>query len=219
MHLEETIVANTIQFVKKKLQGEASGHDWWHIYRVWKMAMHIGLREGANKYVVQLAALLHDLADWKLWNGNEEKGLSEIKTWLIAQNTPEKTIKHVMLIISNISFKGANVPNRMRTIEGKVVQDADRLDAIGAIGVARAFAYGGNKGREMHNPDIQPVIHNTFDEYKSSNGTTINHFYEKLLLLKEQMNTPTAKKIAAERHKFLETFLKQFLNEWNGAKM
>ena len=216
MKAEEIIIANTVQFVKKKLQNDHSGHDWWHIYRVWKMSLYIGVREGADKYVVQLAALLHDIADWKMTEDNEKRGVAEIKTWLESQKAPEKMIRHVCLIIEHISYKGANVPNRIRTIEGKVVQDADRLDAIGAIGIARAFAYGGNKGREMHNPEAKPAVHNSFEEYKLSQGTTINHFYEKLLLLKDRMNTETAKHLATERHQYLEEYVKRFLHEWSG---
>lgn len=218
MKEEDLVISNTVMYVNKKLQGESSGHDWWHIYRVWKMALYIAVREGADRYVVQLSALLHDLADWKLNNGNTEKGINEIKDWLILQKVNEKVVKHVCLIINNISFKGANVYSSIRTLEGKVVQDADRLDAIGAIGIARAFTYGGYKGREMHNPDKKPILHDSFEMYQQNQATTINHFHEKLLLLKEKMNTETAKKLAYERHHFMENFLEQFNCEWHGEK-
>jgi uncharacterized protein len=218
MHQEDIIIANTVAFVKKKLHGESSGHDWWHIYRVWKMSMYLEMKENANKYVVQLAALLHDIADWKLNNGDTLLGMKSVHDWLESQQVDSKTIRHVSLIIENISFKGAGVPNRMRTIEGKIVQDADRLDAMGALGIARAFAYGGFKGREMYNPDINPVKHNSFEEYKKNQSTTINHFYEKLFLLKDQMHTETAKTLAAERHLFMECFLGQFMSEWHDER-
>ena len=213
MKSEEIIIANTVQFVQKKLQHDCSGHDWGHIYRVWKLALYIGVSEGADKYVIQLAALLHDISDWKFQK--DKNAYEEIKTWLTSQQAPENLIRHVCLIAEHISFKGANVPDRIRTHEGKIVQDADRLDAIGAIGIGRAFAFGGFKGHIMHNPDIEPVFHNNFEEYQQKQSTTINHFYEKLLLLKDRMHTETAKQLAVERHKYLEEYLKRFLKEWS----
>jgi len=218
MEQEEVVVKITEVFVKKKLQNDASGHDWWHIYRVWKMALYLSEKENANNFEVQLAALLHDLDDWKLVDHENHSGVSIAKDWLIKQQVEEKLISKICKIIKDLSFKGAGVSTRMSSIEGKVVQDADRLDAIGAIGIARAFAYGGYKNREMYNPEIKPVLHQSFDDYKKNQSTTINHFHEKLLLLKDLMNTETAKKIALKRHKFLENFLKQFEAEWKFIK-
>ncbi len=181
---EENIIAETAAFVKKKLQNNFSGHDWWHIYRVWKMALFLAEKENANYFEVELAALLHDVDDWKLNTNEGNEGAIIAKNWLISQKVDEKVISHVCQIIGDLSFKGAGVETQMSNIEGKVVQDADRLDAIGAIGVARAFAYGGYKNREMFNLDIKPEMHLSFEDYKKNQSTTINHFYEKLLLLK-----------------------------------
>jgi len=213
---KQQIINQTAEYIKAKLAGEGSGHDWWHVYRVWKNAIHIGKREQADLFVVELAALLHDIADWKFHDGNEEIGPQLSRTWLESLAVEEQVISHVCQIIQNISFKGAGVATRMKTTEGMVVQDADRLDALGAIGIARTFAYGGSKGREMYNPDLKPEQHNSFEQYKNSRGTSINHFYEKLLLLKELMNTDTAKAIAGKRHEVMEQFLQQFFQEWEG---
>ena len=218
MNPEDIVVANTVQYVKKKLHGECSGHDWWHIYRVWKMALYIAIREGADRYIVQLAALLHDVEDWKFIDKKEQIGQGEIYEWLVSQKLNAKTIKRICEITQSVSYKGAEVNTTMRTLEGKVVQDADRLDAIGAIGIARAFAFGGANNREMHNPDIHPVMHKSFEEYKKNQSTSINHFYEKLLLLKDRMNTETAKHLANERHRFMEFYLRQFFAEWHGER-
>ena len=196
--------------------GEGSGHDWWHVYRVWKNAIHIGKQESVDIFVVELAALLHDVADWKFHDGNDEIGPQVAKEWLESLSVDEKVISHVYQIIKDISFKGAGVVTAMKTTEGMVVQDADRLDALGAIGIARTFAYGGSKNREMYNPDINPEMHTSFEQYKNSQGTSINHFYEKLLLLKELMNTATAKQIAEKRHAVMEDYLNQFYREWEG---
>jgi uncharacterized protein len=212
---EEKIIAGTVVFVKKKLQNDYSGHDWGHIYRVWKMAFYLAEMENANSFEVQLAALMHDLDDWKLNEKSDGSDLNIVKDWLKLKEVKAPTELHVCKIIEELSFKGAGIETPMSSIEGKVVQDADRLDAIGAIGIARAFVYGGSKKREMHNPEIKPVMHRSFDEYKRNQSTIINHFYEKLLLLKDLMNTDTAKRIANERHKFLEKFLEQFDSEWN----
>jgi uncharacterized protein len=214
---KEEIIANTVEFVKKRMKDDATGHDWWHVHRVWKMAIYLAEKENANMFEVQLAALLHDIEDWKLIE-KENKNGSVVNEWLISQQLSEKEISNITEIIENVSFKGAGVSSHTNTIEGQVVQDADRLDAIGAIGIARAFTYAGSKNREMHNPDILPVMHQSFDDYKRNQSTTINHFYEKLLLLKDRMNTETAKEIAKERHHFLEGFLKQFIDEWNVEK-
>jgi uncharacterized protein len=213
---KQQIIDQTATYIKEKLAGEGSGHDWWHVYRVWKNAIHIGKHEQVDLFVVELAALLHDIADWKFHDGNEEIGPQLSRTWLESLGVDEQVISHVSQIIQDISFKGAGVATRMKTTEGMVVQDADRLDALGAIGIARTFAYGGSKGREMYNPDLKPEQHDSFEQYKNSKGTSINHFYEKLLLLKERMNTGTAKAIAGKRHEVMEQFLQQFLLEWEG---
>ncbi|MEO8167172.1 MAG: HD domain-containing protein [bacterium] len=210
------IISQTADFIKAKLSGEGSGHDWFHIERVWKSALYIGECENVDMFVVELAALLHDIADWKFSGGDESAGPREAQRWLEQLKVQEKTIAHVCEIIKDLSFKGAGVQTAMKTKEGMVVQDADRLDALGAIGIARAFAYGGHKGRELYNPDIKPQPHATFEEYKKGRGPTINHFHEKLLLLKDLMNTETAKRIAEQRHAFMQEFLDRFALEWEG---
>jgi len=211
---KEYVVKLTEAHVRKSLEGELSGHDYWHVYRVWKTAKYIATKEKADTFIVELAALLHDIADWKFHDGDSNIGPRLAREWLESIEVDAQTIAHVCEIINDISFKGAEVKTLMRTIEGKVVQDADRLDAIGAIGIARTFAYGGSTGREMFNPSIAPKKHKSFEEYKKSKGTVINHFYEKLLLLKDLMNTKTAKKLAKERHKFMEKFLDEFFDKW-----
>lgn len=213
---KESILTQTEQHVRETLSGEGSGHDWWHVYRVWKNAINIAQHERVDVFIVELAALLHDIADFKLYGGDETVGPKVARLWLESQATDETAIEHVCEIIKEISFKGANVESRMTTKEGMVVQDADRLDAIGAIGIGRAFTYGGYKNRPMYDPDINPRLHNSFEEYKSNKSPTINHFYEKLLLLQDLMNTETARKIALKRHIFMENFLEQFFLEWDG---
>ncbi len=213
---KEAILKQTEEHIKNKLSGESSGHDWWHVYRVWKNAIHIGKHEDVNLFVVQLAALLHDISDWKFNNGDDDIGPKLAREWLEKLQVEENIISHVCEIIKEMSFKGAGVKTPMRTKEGMVVQDADRLDAIGAIGIARTFAYGGHKNREIYNPNIKPELHDSFEKYKGGTNPTLNHFYEKLLLLKDLMNTKTAKKIAEERHKFMEQFLNRFYKEWEG---
>ncbi len=215
---KKIIIQKTADYAKKILEGEASGHDWWHVYRVWKMAKHIGKTEKVDMFVVEVAALLHDIADWKLHGGNEEIGPKTARKWLKTLNVEEKYIVHVCQIIKDISFRGANVKSQMKTKEGMVVQDADKLDAIGAIGITRTFAYGGKMGHEIHNPNLKPILHNSFEEYKNSKSPTINHFYEKLLLLKDRMNTETARQIALGRHKYMEEFLQKFFKEWEGKE-
>ncbi len=179
------------------------------------MATHLAEQEGADRFVVELAALLHDVADWK-FSGDAMAGAREARAWLESLGVERAAIDHVCDIITNLSFKGAGVPDRMPTKEGMVVQDADRLDALGAIGIARAFAYGGHAHREVYNPSVPPAHHQSFEDYRNNRGTTINHFYEKLLLLKDRMNTPTARTIAEERHAFMEEFLQRFFREWDG---
>lgn len=204
--------------VKVKMLSESSGHDWWHVYRVWKMATHLAKDEKADLFVVELGALLHDIADWKLHGGDEAVGPRVAREMMEALKVDSKSIDHVCDIIANLSFKGAGVKFEMKTIEGKVVQDADRLDAIGAIGIGRTFAYGGHKGRSMHDPDTKPTLHQSKEAYKANESTTINHFYEKLLLLKDRLNTKAAKRIAQARHEVMEEFLKRFLAEWEGKE-
>ncbi|MFC2152562.1 HD domain-containing protein [Bacteroidota bacterium] len=213
----EQILEKTIEFVKIKLDGDSSGHDWWHIYRVWNMSKRLQEKEGGNLFIIELAALLHDVADWKFCE-DENAGLKVVKDWLNQFELPENIIDQVIHIIKNVSYKGAGVKDQMDLIEGEIVQDADRLDAIGAIGVARTFAFGGKFGNEIYNPEINVQMHNNFTKYKNSKGTTVNHFYEKLLLLKDRMHTKYAKEIAIERHQFMELFLKQFYNEWKNLK-
>ncbi|KAA9037688.1 HD domain-containing protein [Ginsengibacter hankyongi] len=214
----EEIINCTIAFVKKELQGAEGGHDWWHIERVWTNAKLIALTERVNIFIVELAALLHDIADAKFYAGDETIGPRKAKEFLNSFPIDAEIINHVESIIRNISFKGGNFTNNFCSPELAVVQDADRLDAIGAIGIARAFNYGGYKNREIYNPAILPDLQMTKDEYKNSKAPTINHFYEKLLLLKEKMNTETGKKLAEERHHFMEIFLAQFYKEWAGKE-
>ncbi|MBI4439895.1 HD domain-containing protein [Candidatus Woesearchaeota archaeon] len=204
----------TEEFVKKRLSGDSSGHDWWHIQRVRKLSLFIAKREKADLFIVELAALLHDIGDWKFHG--DEKGSQIAKAWLERLKADEKVIGQVYEIIDNVSFKGAGVASNIQSLEGRIVQDADRLDAIGAIGIGRTFAYGGYSGRAMHNPSVKPRLHKSFEEYRKSKNPTINHFYEKLLLLKGRMNTKTARKIAERRHKFMEFYLKEFFREWYG---
>ncbi len=213
---KEKIIAQTSQFVKKKLSREPTGHDWWHTQRVLKNALKIAQKEkGVDLFIIKLAALLHDLEDWKFSSSTQPK---LVRQWLQKLSLDKKTISHICEIIQDLSFKGAGVKTPMRTKEGQIVQDADRLDALGALGIARAFAYGGYKKREIYNPSLKPQKHLSFHQYKKSSGTTINHFYEKLLLLKNLMNTKTAQKIAQERHLFMEKFLQRFFEEWQGKK-
>ena len=213
---KEEVIKRTADYIKSRLSGEGSGHDWWHVYRVWKTAIEIGKKEGSDLFVVQLAALLHDIADWKFHSGDDSIGPKLAREWLEKLDVDENIISHVCEIIKEVSFKGAGVKSKIKTKEGMVVQDADRLDALGSIGIARAFAYGGHKGREIYNPNIKPEKHESFEQYKNNKGTTINHFYEKLLLLKDLMNTPSARKIAEERHGFMEQYLDKFFKEWEG---
>ncbi|HOD11105.1 MAG TPA: HD domain-containing protein [Flavobacterium sp.] len=213
-----TIIDKTIQFVKQKLENAEGGHDWFHIERVYKNALLIAKEEDCDLTVVQLGALLHDIADSKFHDGDETIGPKTARFFLEKENVEEATIQHVIAIIENISFKGGNFEKKFTSKELEIVQDADRLDAIGAIGIARTFNYGGFKNRALYNPEILPNLTMSKEEYKSSESPTLNHFYEKLLLLKDKMNTQTGKKIALERHVYMENFLSQFLAEWNGKK-
>ena len=212
----EQIIQKTAEYIKQEFSGDSSGHDWWHIYRVWKNAIAICEIEKADSFIVQLAALLHDLDDWKFNEAGDETP-HRAKAWLDSCSVNSGVTETVCKIIMHISYKGAGVENKMDSLEGFIVQDADRLDAIGAIGIGRAFAYGGYKNRPLYDPDSSPAVHTTFEEYKNSKSATINHFYEKLLLLKERMNTSTAKHIAQERHNVMVKFLDQFMLEWEGT--
>lgn len=210
------VLARTEAHVREAMSGEGTGHDWWHVHRVRQTALRLAADEGADPYVVELAALLHDIADHKFHGGDETAGPRAARAWLAPLGVDEATIGHVCAIIAGLSFKGAGVDTTMTTPEGRVVQDADRLDAIGAVGVARAFAYGGSRGRPLHDPGHAPERHDSFAAYKASGGPTINHFHEKLLLLRDRMNTPSARRIADGRHRFMEAFLDRFHAEWEG---
>lgn len=214
--MSTTIIDNTIHFVKNQLANAEGGHDWFHIQRVFKNAISIAEKETCDIMVVKLAALLHDIADSKFHNGDETVGPKVARDFLTGQGTNEATINHVVAIIENISFKGGNFKPKFSSLELQIVQDADRLDAIGAIGIARTFNYGGFKNRPMYDPAIAPKMNMTKEEYKKSDSPTVNHFYEKLLLLQDKMNTETGKKMAKERHRFMELFLAQFYSEWEG---
>jgi uncharacterized protein len=216
MHTADEIINQTITYVKQELAHAEGGHDWFHIERVWKSAKTIAQTEQANMLVVELGALLHDIADSKFNGGDEELGPQKAETFLKAVSVDDDVIKQVVYIIRNISFKGGKQQTTERTPELDIVQDADRLDAIGAIGIARAFHYGGFKNRELYNPAIQPNLNMSKEEYKNSAAPTLNHFYEKLLLLKDLMNTASGKKLAEQRHVFMEQYLSQFYNEWEG---
>ena len=213
---KEDIIQTAIDYCKFQLYGSEGGHDWWHVYRVWKTAKKIAEKEGADLFIVELGALLHDIADYKFHYGNESLGPKKTSQFLESLNLDEKTISHVVNIVKHISFKGGNEKQTFTSLELNVVQDADRLDAIGAIGIARTFNYGGFKKREIYNPKILPNLEITKEEYKTSTAPTVNHFYEKLLLLKERMNTKTGLKMANKRHEFLELYLEQFHLEWEG---
>ena len=217
---KEKIITTTIAFVKKELKNAEGGHDWFHIERVFKNSILISKDEKVDVFVVSLAALLHDIADPKFYNGDETVGPKVATKFLKEQEVHEQIINHVVHIIKHISFKNSfdKASEKFTSIELKVVQDADRLDAIGAIGIARCFNYGGFKNRGLYDPEVIPNLNMTKEEYKKSDAPTINHFYEKLLLLKDKMNTASGKKIATQRHAFMETYLQQFYNEWDDLK-
>jgi uncharacterized protein len=210
------VLARTEAHVRQAMSGEGTGHDWWHVHRVRRTALRLAREERADAYVVELAALLHDVADHKFHGGDETAGPRAARSWLEALGVDEAVIAHVCAIIAGLSFKGAGVATPMETPEGRVVQDADRLDAIGAVGIARAFAYGGSRGRALHEPGERPEAHASFAAYKAGTGATINHFHEKLLLLRGRMNTASARRIAEGRHRFMERFLARFHAEWEG---
>ena len=209
---EIQLITETENYVKSIFENETSGHDWWHIHRVRNLALKISKTEGGNYFIIEMAALLHDIDDWKI---NGDMQTSNAKAWLTKLKLNDAVTEKILEIIDQVSFKGAGVEISTTSIESKIVQDADRLDAIGAIGIARTFAYGGNKGRPIYNPEIKPELHNDFESYKKTKAPTINHFYEKLLLLKNRLNTDTAIELAEKRHIFMEQFLEQFYREWN----
>ncbi len=218
MTTQEKQIDKTIAFVKKQLENAEGGHDWFHIQRVLKNSLLIAKNEKVDVFVVQLGALLHDIADSKFHNGDETVGPKMAREFLFSINVDSAIIEHVINIIENISFKGGNETQKFKSPELDVIQDADRLDAIGAIGIARTFNYGGFKNRTLFDPSIKPNLNMSKEDYKASNAPTINHFYEKLLLLKDKMNTKTGRKIAAKRHQFMELYLEQFYEEWDGLK-
>ncbi len=207
---KQQILKDTENYIRSVFEKEGSGHDWWHIHRVRKMALKIAEDEGGDVFLIEMAALLHDLDDWKL-SQNEE---SKTRYWLLKNDLQPDVVSLIAEITEQVSFKGAGENTRPSSLEAQIVQDADRLDAIGAIGIARTFAYGGNRERLIYLPDIKPEFHADFQSYKKNNSPTINHFYEKLLLLKDRLNTPVACKIAERRHRFMEDFLNEFFMEW-----
>ncbi|HPG33743.1 MAG: HD domain-containing protein [Lentimicrobiaceae bacterium] len=212
------IIQQTSDFVQQTLHGAEGGHDWWHIYRVWKTARQIAASENVDTLTVELGALLHDIADSKFHNGDETIGPRMAGNFLTSIGIPAETIIHVQKMIENISFKGGKEQQHFKSAELDVVQDADRLDALGAIGIARTFNYGGHKNREIYNPEIKPDMNMSKEAYKNSTAPSINHFYEKLLLLKDLMNTETGKKMAQQRHDFMILYLDTFYKEWEGQQ-
>jgi uncharacterized protein len=211
------LIERVAEQIKTKFLDESSGHDWYHIARVRKLAGEIAAREGADAQVVELAALVHDIADWKFHGGEDAKGPREARLLLSQLGAAPELIAHVVDIVATLSFKAADVRSTMKTLAGRCVQDADRLDALGAIGIARCFAYGGHAGRPIYDPDVAPARHATAEQYKAARSHSLNHFYEKLLLLKERMNTPTGRALAETRHAYMQDFVRQFLAEWEGA--
>lgn len=212
------LIEKTKAFIKQKLKDAEGGHDWFHIERVYNNALLIAKGEECNLLIVELGALLHDIADSKFHDGDETVGPALAWRFLENENVPEEVILQVVNIIENISFKGGNFEKKFHSKELDIVQDADRLDALGAIGIARTFNYGGFKNRALYDPQIKPNLSMTKEEYKASTAPTLNHFYEKLLLLKDRMNTETGKQLAEQRHRYMEDFLSQFYAEWNGEK-
>jgi uncharacterized protein len=210
------LIEKTKNYVRDALLSENNAHDWWHVYRVWNLAKRIGIEEHANMPVVELAALLHDIADWKLHNGDIEIGPKTAQKWLNSQGADKAMTDHVCRIIRDIPFKGGNVPEEKLSLEGYIVRDADRLDALGAIGIARVFTYGGKKGRGIYDPERTPIQHDTQESYINTESPSMNHFYEKLFLLKDRMYTRMGKAIAEKRHRFMENYVQAFMNEWEG---
>jgi len=209
------IIQATTQWVETKMSGETTGHDWWHTWRVWNASLKIQAIEGGNSFIIQMAALLHDMGDHKFFDGVDKTRETALYWMDQFAGISNEEKQHIADICEQLSFKGAEVDTNMHTIEGKIVQDADRLDAMGAMGIARAFAYGGKKGRMLHEPSVKPVMHKDFESYKNAKGTTINHFHEKLLLLYDRMQTKTGKAIAKRRTLFLNQYLETFYEEWD----
>jgi uncharacterized protein len=215
------LIERTRKYAENTLRAETNAHDWWHVYRVWKLALHLAEHEkGADLLVVQLGALLHDIADWKFHKGDLEIGPNTAREWLEGLGAAPEIIEKVVYIVRHVSYRGGTNTHKMQSLEGKLVQDADRLDAIGAIGVARTFTFGGSAGRDMYDPNLRPKDYASFDDYQKNmnDNTTINHFYEKLLLLKDKLNTESARKIAQKRHEYMERFLEEFYAEWDGER-
>lgn len=211
---QEQIIQDTAQFVQSVLGEDTSGHDWWHIHRVVQMTERITAAEGANRFITVMAALLHDVADEKL-NDSKEAGMRKVTDWLETQPINEQDTEHIVNIIATMSYNGGNNPP-VRTLEGQIVQDADRLDAIGAISIARVFVYSGHTGRPIHDPAIPVRTSMTPEQYRNEKSTAINHFHEKLLKLKDKINTPAARIIAEERHRYMQEYVDRFYKEWNG---
>ena len=215
--MPDNLIEATAHHMETLFAGEGSGHDWAHIRRVWLMARRLAAAHPeADRFVTELAALLHDIADWKFHDGDYEAGPRAARTWLASQGAAEVLIARVETVIREVSFKGLGVATPVSSIEGALVQDADRLDAIGAVGIARAFAYGGHKGRPLHDPAVSPMVHDSFASYQKNTAPTLNHFYEKLLHLKDRLHTAAAREIAGRRHAYMETYVARFLSEWDG---
>lgn len=213
------IVLFTIEYLKNQFGGETTGHDWFHLERVWKLSKTIARKEGdVDLFVVEMGALIHDIADHKFHDGDEKIGEIKAMEFLQQFDIEANVIEKIVNIVREISYKGAALKTPMSSKEGEIVQDADRLDAMGAIGIARTFAYGGSRNRPIYHPDIKPVCHTSFAAYKTSTAPTLNHFYEKLLLLKDRMNTQSGKEMAQRRHLFLESFLMEFYKDWEGSE-
>jgi uncharacterized protein len=211
----ETAISETERHIHESFASDTTGHDWWHIWRVRNTAVFLADREGADPEVVELAALLHDIADWKFHDGDEKAGPEAAGAWLEKFSMDESIVRRVVAIVAEVSFKGAGVDTTPSTLEGKCVQDADRLDAIGAIGISRVFAYGGHVQQPIHDPETAPTLHEDFEQYKTKRSTSINHFHEKLLLLSDRMNTPSGQELASTRHRYMCDFLATFEAEWN----
>ena len=210
------LIEATAAHVRAGSEGEASGHDWWHVHRVWQNTRAIAAAEAVDGEICELAALLHDIADWKFHDGDLTAGPRAARAWLEEQGAEPSLIERVADIVGRVSYKGAGVPDDMPSLEGRVVQDADRLDAMGAIGIARAFAYGGHAGRPIHDPDLTVQLHDTPHAYAASRSGSLNHFPEKLLLLRDRMHTAEGRRIAGARHAYMEAFVARFLAEWEG---
>lgn len=216
---KKEIIKKTADYVRKKLEGESSGHDWWHTWRVWQMAKRLAKEERADMFIVELAALLHDIEDWKYHGGSEEKNIKAIKAWLRKQKIPSEMIHRICSVVEDAVFRGEKNRKKIRSKEGAILSDADQLDAIGAVGIARGFMFAGSFRLPMHDPNIKPLRNMTEKQYKNFRRPTytqINHFYEKLLLQKDLVNTKTGKNIAATRHDFMKDYLDRFYKEWEG---